>query len=142
MCVKIYSRQSLKDLSDPVLLGHARQANKTPKVEKVCIILMIVGSLLQESNSDVSVHLSGQNRLEKDESLNRMITFSSELDQFMKQKVKHIKESDKRICEDIDEESSISEKLLMYEYDTPGDGISDLKASKHLNDPEEFNRHM
>lgn len=97
---------------------------------------------MSRSNSHISGEEQKNNSLQKDSNLKRMITFSSELDQFMNKKNRSGGEYLNYSYEEFDEQSNISERLQIYECEMIGHTARDLKASKNKMNMEEFKHNM
>ena len=104
--------------------------------------LTSIGSSIIESNSQKSLEKLENKELVHKDSMKRMITFSSELDQFAKQGLRDKSESAHGCFEEFDEQSHLSEKLQLYEYESLGGSMEELGASKNIMDFAAFRRQM
>lgn len=94
------------------------------------------------SNSQHSIEDAKSSKLEKDKSLKRMITFSSEIEQFLNKKNKPVNDNINYSYEEFDEHSNVSERIQVYDCEMIGHQDYDLKASKNKMNFEEFKRNM
>jgi hypothetical protein len=92
---------------------------------------LLLASLIQESASDKSIEIARNIDLAHENSMKRMITFSSELDHFTNQKSNTEGDPSNPKLDEFEEYWNLSQKINIYDHDMCGGTWEDLMASKN-----------